>query len=239
MLFRATDCFCCIFKPLDEEIKLASLKEEFEKPYFKELSHFVDKAYAQSECFPPKNQVFLAFDACPFDQVKVVVIGQDPYHGAEQAHGLSFSVRDPHRCPPSLKNIYRELADDLTMPILRQGDLSDWASQGVLLLNTVLTVREGAPGSHRGRGWERFTDSIIARVNDQLTPVVFMLWGAQAQRKASMIDTTRHCVLTAAHPSPLSAYRGFFGCRHFSLANTFLKAHDRGVIDWSLPDVHR
>lgn len=218
---------------------LSTLSTEFASPYMVALARFLAEELEASTIYPPQKEVFNALQQTALTDIRVVILGQDPYHGAEQAHGLSFSVRDPHRCPPSLKNIYRELADDLTMPILRQGDLSDWASQGVLLLNTVLTVREGAPGSHRGRGWERFTDSIIARVNDQLTPVVFMLWGAQAQRKASMIDTTRHCVLTAAHPSPLSAYRGFFGCRHFSLANTFLKAHDRGVIDWSLPDVHR
>ena len=164
----------------------------------------------------------------------MVVLGQDPYHGPGQAHGLSFSVQGCQRIPPSLQNIFRELHDDIGMPVPPHGDLSQWAERGVLLLNSVLSVEHGAAGSHQGHGWERFTDAVIATVNERASSVVFMLWGGQAQKKGAAVDRARHCVLTAPHPSPLSAHRGFLGCRHFSQANAFLEANQRQPVDWSL-----
>jgi uracil-DNA glycosylase len=213
---------------------------EFEQPYMAELRAFLllEKA-AGKRIFPRGSDWFRALDLTPPEEVRVVILGQDPYHGPGQAHGLCFSVQPGVRLPPSLVNIYKELASDLGIPPARHGHLERWARQGVLLLNTVLTVAMGAAASHRGRGWERFTDAVIAAVNARPDPVVFLLWGAQAQQKAGMIDSTdrggRHLVLRAAHPSPLSAHNGFFGCRHFSRANAFLADHGRAPIDWALP----
>jgi len=208
------------------------LDAEFDLPYLQGLDAFLAAEAASGDVYPPRGLLFNALQQTPLADVRVVILGQDPYHGPGQAQGMCFSVSAGQPVPPSLKNIYRELATDLLLPVAEQGDLSAWTAQGVLLLNTVLTVHAGAPGSHRGRGWERFTDRIIARVNNKKSPVVFMLWGAQAQQKAAAIDGDRHLVLTAAHPSPLSAYRGFFGCRHFSQANHFLARQGLAEIDW-------
>lgn len=211
----------------------AVLKEEFEKPYFKELSHFVDKAYAQSECFPPKNQVFSAFDACPFDQVKVVVIGQDPYHDVNQAHGLCFSVNEGVSHPPSLKNIFKELKEDLGIEVLGSGDLEHWAKQGVLLLNATLTVRAHEAGSHQKKGWEQFTDAVIQHISANREGVVFLLWGGFAKKKGRKIDRKKHIILETGHPSPLSANRGYwFGNKHFSKTNAYLNSNGSKVIKW-------
>ena len=225
---------------MSTEIRLRSewlslLESEFEQPYMSQLSAFLrgEKA-AGKTIYPPGGQFFAALEATPPAAVKVVVLGQDPYHAPGQAHGLSFSVRGRQRIPPSLQNIFRELHDDIGMPVPPQGDLSRWAERGVLLLNSVLSVEHGAAGSHQGHGWERFTDAVIAKVNEGASPVVFMLWGAQAQKKGAAVDRARHYVLTAPHPSPLSAHRGFLGCRHFSRANAFLEANQRQPVDWSL-----
>ena len=214
---------------------LSLLGREFDQDYMTQLSAFLraEKA-AGKTIYPPGGQFFAALNATPPAAIKVVVLGQDPYHGPGQAHGLSFSVQGRQRIPPSLQNIFRELNDDLGIPVPRQGDLSQWAERGVLLLNSVLSVERGIAGSHQGRGWERFSDAVVAAVNGGESPVVFMLWGAQAQKKGATVDRTRHCVLTAPHPSPLSAHRGFFGSRHFSQANAFLQAHQRQPVDWSL-----
>lgn len=208
------------------------LDREFGLPYLHTLDQFLTAEAADGAVYPARDLLFNALQCTPLAKVRVVILGQDPYHGLGQAQGLCFSVPVDQPVPPSLKNIYRELAADLLLPVAKHGDLSGWAAQGVLLLNTVLTVNAGVPGSHRGRGWERFTDQIIARVNDKQSPVVFMLWGAQALQKAALIDGGRHLVLTAAHPSPLSAYRGFFGCGHFSRANQFLVRQGLPEIDW-------
>jgi|TARA_B110000037_G_scaffold142260_1_gene160993 uracil-DNA glycosylase len=209
------------------------LKEEFEKPYFKELSHFVDKAYAQSECFPPKNQVFLAFDACPFDQVKVVVIGQDPYHDVNQAHGLCFSVNAGVSHPPSLKNIFKELKEDLGIAIPKSGNLEHLAKQGVLLLNATLTVKAHEAGSHQKKGWEQFTDAVIETISESREGVVFLLWGRFAIKKGRKIDRKKHIILETGHPSPLSANRGYwFGNKHFSKTNAYLNSNGSKVIKW-------
>ena len=225
---------------MSTEIRLRSewlslLESEFEQPYMSQLSAFLrgEKA-AGKTIYPPGGQFCAALEATPPAAVKVVVLGQDPYHAPGQAHGLSCSVRGRQRIPPSLQNIFRELHDDIGMPVPPQGDLSRWAERGVLLLNSVLSVEHGAAGSHQGHGWERFTDAVIAKVNEGASPVVFMLWGAQAQKKGAAVDRARHCVLTAPHPSPLSAHRGFLGCRHFSQANAFLEANQRQPVDWSL-----
>ena len=225
---------------MSSEIRLRSewlslLESEFEQPYMSQLSTFLraEKA-AGKTIYPPGAQLFAALDATPPEAVKVVVLGQDPYHGPGQAHGLSFSVQGRQRIPPSLQNIFRELQNDIGMPAPPHGDLSRWAEQGVLLLNSVLSVERGIAGSHQGHGWERFTDAVVATVNEGASPVVFMLWGAHAQKKCAAVDRTRHCVLTAPHPSPLSAHRGFFGCRHFSQANAFLEANQRQPVVWSL-----
>ena len=208
------------------------LADEFEKPYFEALSAFVHAEYKQYRCFPPAQLVFNAFNLCPFDKVKVVIIGQDPYHDDGQAHGLSFSVNDGVPFPPSLQNIFKELHDDLGVPVPTSGSLRRWADQGVLLLNATLTVRAGAAGSHQGRGWETFTDAAIHALSSQREHLVFLLWGAYAGRKAALIDRSRHCILTAPHPSPLSAYRGFFGSHPFSQANAYLVAHGLQPISW-------
>lgn len=208
------------------------LQPEFDKPYFELLTDFVRHAYRTTQCFPPAGQIFRAFDLCPFDQVRVVIIGQDPYHDVNQAHGLCFSVQDGVPAPPSLVNIYKELNRDLGKPIPTSGDLTHWAEQGVLLLNATLTVEAHRAGSHQGKGWEELTDAAIQALNNQRSNIVFMLWGNYAQRKGQFIDRRRHLVLTAVHPSPLSAYRGFIGCGHFSQANAYLQQHGQTPIAW-------
>ena len=208
------------------------LQPEFDKPYFELLTDFVRRAYRTRQCFPPANQIFRAFDLCPFDKVRVVIIGQDPYHDVNQAHGLCFSVQEGVRIPPSLDNIYKELYRDLGKPIPTSGDLTHWAEQGVLLLNATLTVEAHMAGSHQGKGWEELTDAAIQALNEQRENIVFMLWGSYAQRKGKYIDRKKHLVLTAVHPSPLSAYRGFIGCGHFSQANTYLEQHNQSAIVW-------
>lgn len=208
------------------------LQPEFDKPYFELLTNFVRNAYRTTQCFPPAGQIFRAFDLCPFNRVRVVIIGQDPYHDFNQAHGLCFSVQDGVRVPPSLENIYKELNRDLGKPIPTSGNLTHWAEQGVLLLNATLTVEAHRAGSHQGKGWEELTDAAIQALNNQRENVVFMLWGSYAQRKGQFIDRRRHLVLTAVHPSPLSAYRGFIGCGHFSQANAYLQQHGQPPINW-------
>ena len=208
------------------------LQPEFDKPYFELLTHFVRQAYRTTQCFPPAGQIFSAFDLCPFDKVRVVIIGQDPYHDVNQAHGLCFSVQDGVPTPPSLVNIYKELQRDLGKPIPSSGNLTHWAEQGVLLLNATLTVEAHKAGSHQGKGWEELTDAAIQALNRQREHIVFMLWGSYAQRKGQFIDRRRHLVLTAVHPSPLSAYRGFIGCGHFSQANAYLQQHGLSPIVW-------
>lgn len=209
-----------------------ALAEQWEAPYFADLTQFVRNAYQHGTVYPPAGRIFAAFDACPFDKVKVVILGQDPYHEPGQANGLCFSVTDEVRMPPSLVNIYKELSDDLGIPAPTTGDLSRWAAQGVLLLNSTLTVDAHRAGSHQGRGWEQFTDAAVAALSAGRDNLVFMLWGSYAIRKGESIDRSRHLVLTAPHPSPLSAYRGFFGCKHFSRANAYLAAHGRTPVDW-------
>ncbi|MGB0155636.1 MAG: uracil-DNA glycosylase [Luminiphilus sp.] len=216
---------------------LQLLESEFSSDYMKQLGEFLRAEKAQGkEIYPPGGEFFAALEATPPASVKVVILGQDPYHGPGQAHGLSFSVRGRQRIPPSLQNVFRELQSDLGLRTPSHGDLSAWADKGVLLLNSILSVERGVAGAHQGKGWERFTDAVIAAVNAGTLPVVFMLWGAQAQRKGSAINRDRHCVLTAPHPSPLSAHRGFLGCQHFSQANRFLEEHQRGPVDWSIPE---
>ena len=210
---------------------------EFEQPYMAELKSFLAAERKQGkQIFPRPSEWFRALDLTPIEQVRVVILGQDPYHGPRQAHGLCFSVQPGVRPPPSLVNIYKELESDLGIAPRRHGFLEHWASQGVLLLNSVLTVELGQAASHRERGWERFTDRIIREVNAKEQPVVFMLWGSYAQKKAAFVDTSRHLVLKAPHPSPLSAHSGFFGCRHFSKANAFLESRALAPIDWALPE---
>jgi uracil-DNA glycosylase len=214
----------------------AALSSEVSAPYMAELRAFLTSEIdAGKQVFPQGPEYFSALDLTPLDQVKVVILGQDPYHGDGQAHGLCFSVQPDVRVPPSLKNIYKELESDLGIPKASHGYLESWAQQGVLLLNSVLTVERGLAASHRGRGWERFTDAVIAKVNELPHPVVFLLWGSYAQKKAGFVDTSRHLVLRAPHPSPLSAHSGFLGCRHFSKANAFLKKNGMEPIDWQLP----
>lgn len=208
------------------------LSEEFEKPYFRALADFVRSEYRSAVVFPPGAEIFSAFDHCPFHALKVVIIGQDPYHGPGQANGLCFSVRDGVRMPPSLVNIFKEINRDLGKPMPASGNLERWAAQGVLLLNATLTVRASSPGSHQNRGWETFTDAVIRKISTEKENVVFLLWGAYAQKKGEIIDRNRHYVLMAAHPSPFSADRGFFGCKHFSKTNEFLRAKGLGEIDW-------
>lgn len=208
------------------------LDEEFDKSYFKQLVEFVKSEYQTATVYPPGKEIFRAFDACSFDDVKVVIIGQDPYHGPGQANGLCFSVRDEVRMPPSLKNIFKEIQNDLGKPIPKSGDLGRWAEQGVLLLNATLTVRASSAGSHQNKGWESFTDAVIKKISDEKKNVVFLLWGSYAQKKGEIIDRNKHFVLMSAHPSPFSADRGFFGCKHFSKANDYLKAKGLKEIEW-------
>lgn len=208
------------------------LASEIEMEYFKELTHFVREAYLQSAVYPPPKELFAAFDHCPFNQVKVVILGQDPYHGPGQAHGLSFSVKDSLPLPPSLKNIYKEINNDVGTDIPSSGNLERWAKQGILLLNSTLTVAAGAPGSHQGKGWEEFTDTVVTTLSTEREHLVFLLWGNYAKKKGAHIDRTKHLVLEAAHPSPLGAYKGFFGCKHFSKTNEYLEAHRQAPIAW-------
>lgn len=213
------------------------LQEEWKQPYFLELSKFVHQAYETKLIFPPKEKVFSAFENCAYEDIKVVILGQDPYHEPHQAHGMCFSVNPGVKIPPSLVNIYKELHDDLACYIPNNGYLMPWAKQGVFLLNTVLTVECGKANSHANKGWETFTDHTIQKINEKESGVVFLLWGRNARNKAGMIDRNRHLVLECAHPSPLSAYNGFFGCRHFSKANAFLKQHGKDAIDWQIPNI--
>jgi uracil-DNA glycosylase len=208
------------------------LNDEFTKPYFTQLVDFVKLEYKSQSIYPPGKEIFRAFDCCNFDEVKVVIIGQDPYHGAGQANGLCFSVRNGIRMPPSLVNIFKEIQSDLGKPIPLTGDLERWANQGVLLLNATLTVRASTPGSHQNKGWEQFTNSVIEKISSKKENVVFLLWGAYAQKKGEIIDRKKHLVLMSAHPSPFSADRGFFGCKHFSKANEYLKSKGLKEIDW-------
>jgi len=208
------------------------LAAEFEQEYFRGLTAFVKEEYRQGAVYPPGPLIFNAFDQCPFDQVKVVILGQDPYHEPGQAHGLSFSVREGVVFPPSLVNIFKEIADDMGTPVARDGDLTRWARQGVLLLNATLTVRAHQAGSHQNKGWERFTDAVIHRLAESRDHVVYLLWGAYAQRKGEFIDSRRNLVLKSAHPSPLSAYRGFLGNKHFSQTNDYLIACGQTPIQW-------
>lgn len=219
------------------QIKIADswksrLKTEFDKPYFGQLIDFVKHEYQTQTVYPPGKEIFRAFDKCNFDDVKVVIIGQDPYHGPGQANGLCFSVRDGVRMPPSLVNIFKEIQKDLGKPIPTSGDLERWANQGVLLLNATLTVRAASAGSHQNKGWETFTDAVIQTISNERENVVFLLWGAYAQKKGEIIDRKKHLVLMSAHPSPFSADRGFFGCKHFSKANEYLKGKGLKEIEW-------
>ena len=217
---------------------LAPLAGEFEQPYMTQLRAFLQaEKSAGKRIFPRGDEIFNAFGHTPLHRVKVVLLGQDPYHGEGQAHGLCFSVRPGVRIPPSLQNIFKEIHDELGLPIPRHGHLTAWADRGVLLLNSVLSVECARAASHQGRGWETFTDRVIELINREREGVVFMLWGSYAQRKGTIIDTVRHCVLTAPHPSPLSAHRGFFGCGHFRAANDYLRQQGQEPIDWSLPDL--
>ena len=219
------------------EVKIAQdwkeiLAAEFEKPYFEELTQFVREEYATRRIYPLGSNIFRAFDKCPFDKLKVVIIGQDPYHGPGQAHGLCFSVADGVPFPPSLQNIFKEVHTDTGAEIPFSGNLDRWAEQGVLLLNAVLTVREHEAASHAGRGWETFTDAVVRAVAGRKQGVVYMLWGSYAQRKGAIADPSQNLILKAVHPSPLSAYRGFLGCRHFSQANTYLESIGQEPIKW-------
>jgi uracil-DNA glycosylase len=216
----------------------APLAAEFSDPYMADLKRFLlEQKQEGRRIFPKGAEYFRALDLTPLDEVRVVILGQDPYHGEGQAHGLCFSVQPGVRIPPSLVNIYKEMQEDLGIPPARHGFLEHWAKQGVLLLNSVLTVEMGRAASHQGRGWERFTDAVIRAVNEQEKPVVFILWGSYAQKKAAFVDRSRHLVLRSPHPSPLSAHNGFFGSRPFSKANAFLVEHGRKPIDWQLPAV--
>ena len=215
---------------------LRRLRSEFDQEYMKDLKHFLlEEKQAGKTVYPPGDKMFNALDSTTFDNVKVVILGQDPYHGPGQAHGLSFSVPPGVKVPPSLKNIFKEINDDLGLPIPEHGCLQSWAEQGVLLLNATLSVVQGAAGSHQKKGWERFTDRVIHCLSEERDGLVFMLWGSYAQKKGAFIDPQKHCVLKSVHPSPLSAHRGFLGCRHFSQANQYLKDRGEQPIDWSLP----
>lgn len=214
---------------------LPAVRGEFGKPYYKKLYEFVKEEYSRTTVYPPADDIFNALHLTPLGEVKVLILGQDPYHNEHQAHGLSFSVLpDQKDLPPSLQNIYKELHDDIGCTIPNHGYLEKWAKQGVLLLNTVLTVRAHQANSHQGKGWEQFTDAIISAVNAQDRPIVYMLWGRPAQSKIPMLTNPKHLILKAPHPSPLSAYRGFFGCKHFSQANAFLEEHGVKGVDWQL-----
>ena len=218
---------------------LQAVGGEFRKPYYKELYDFVKEEYSTRVIYPPADDIFNALHLTPLKEVKVVILGQDPYHNEHQAHGLSFSVLpDQREIPPSLQNIYKELHDDLGCYIPNNGYLEKWAKQGVLMLNTVLTVRAHQANSHQGHGWEQFTDAILEAVNQEDRPIVYLLWGRPAQSKIPMLTNPKHLILKAPHPSPLSAYRGFFGCRHFSQTNAFLESHGAAPIDWQIENIH-
>ncbi|MFA5971017.1 MAG: uracil-DNA glycosylase [Lentimicrobiaceae bacterium] len=221
-------------EPRIEPEWLDVLRPEFEKPYFKELKSFLLEEKKLYRIYPPGNRIFAAFDYTPFSKVKVAILGQDPYHGDGQAHGLCFSVPDGIALPPSLVNIYKELSTDLSIPIPKSGNLEKWAKQGVLLLNATLTVRANQAGSHQHHGWENFTDEVIRQLSARHTGLVFILWGSYAQAKEALIDTSKHFILKSVHPSPLSVYRGFFGCRHFSKTNEMLIKEGKDPVDWSL-----
>lgn len=219
------------------EVKIASdwkalLAEEFSKPYFEELTRFVKEEYATRRIYPRGSNIFRAFDKCPLDKLKVVIIGQDPYHGPGQAHGLCFSVDEGVPHPPSLQNIFKEVAADIGTPIPASGNLDRWAEQGVLLLNAVLTVREHEAASHAGKGWEQFTDAVVRKIAERKRGVVYLLWGSYAQKKGAIANPAENCILKAVHPSPLSAYRGFLGCKHFSKANEYLISTGQTPINW-------
>ena len=229
----------CIFteKISTLEVKIASdwkalLAEEFSKPYFEELTRFVKEEYATRRIYPRGSNIFRAFDKCPLDKLKVVIIGQDPYHGPGQAHGLCFSVDEGVPHPPSLQNIFKEVAADIGTPIPTSGNLDRWAEQGVLLLNAVLTVREDEAASHAGKGWEQFTDAVVRKIAERKRGVVYLLWGSYAQKKGAIANPAENCILKAVHPSPLSAYRGFLGCKHFSKANEYLISTGQTPINW-------
>ena len=208
------------------------LRGEFDKPYFEQLTNFVKQEYAAGQVFPSGTNIFRAFDKCPLESLKVVIIGQDPYHGVGQANGLCFSVNDGVQFPPSLQNIFKEIQSDLGTPIPSSGNLDRWAEQGVLLLNSVLTVRAHQAASHAGRGWEKFTDAVVRVINEQKQGVVYMLWGSYAQKKGQVANPSQNLILKSVHPSPLSVYRGFFGCKHFSQANEYLKSIGKEPIVW-------
>jgi len=211
-----------------------ALAKEFEKPYFQKLTEFVRNEYENEKVYPSPKFVFNAFELCPFDDVRVVILGQDPYHGPKQAHGLCFSVPQKTPIPPSLQNIYKEIHTDIGIPISQKGNLENWAKQGILLLNATLTVRENTPGSHQHQGWEEFTDAVIKTLSDKKEHLVFILWGKYAQEKGAIIDQEKHLILKAAHPSPFSAYNGFFGCKHFSKTNRYLQKYGVNPVDWSI-----
>lgn len=208
------------------------LQTEFDKPYFKNLTDFIDSQYKNHTCFPNKEEIFAAFNYCSFNDLKVVIIGQDPYHGKKQANGLCFSVHEDVTHPPSLKNIFKEIETDLETTYPVSGDLSRWATQGVLLLNATLTVREGEAGSHQQKGWETFTDTVIKKISEKKEDVVFLLWGKFAEKKGNVINIKKHTIFKAPHPSPLGAWRGWFGSKHFSKTNTFLKDKGKEIIQW-------
>jgi len=225
----------CSFDDMDIKIApswKARLAAEYDKPYFISLVDFVKQEYKTQTIYPPGKEIFNAFDCCDFRHTKVVIIGQDPYHGPGQANGLCFSVRDGIRMPPSLVNIFKEIKHDLDKPMPASGDLTRWAKQGVLLLNATLTVRAASPGSHQNKGWESFTDAAIRKISEEKQHVVYLLWGAYAQKKGEIIDRNKNLVLMSAHPSPFSADRGFFGCKHFSKTNEYLKSKGLKEIDW-------
>jgi len=221
-------------KPEIAEDWKTELNQEFEKDYFDKLSSFVKNEYNSEICFPPENYIFKAFETCSLNNLKAVILGQDPYHGDGQAHGLSFSVPMGIKFPPSLRNIFKELSADLGVGVPFQGDLTGWAKQGVLLLNATLTVRKSTPGSHQKQGWEEFTDSVIKTISDKKDSVVFILWGKFAEQKSELIDETKHYIITSAHPSPFSAHRGFFGSKPFSKTNDYLKSKGLEKIDWEI-----
>lgn len=208
------------------------LEDEFEKPYFEDLVAFIKQEYQTQRVYPPGRQIFAAFDYCNWDKLKVVIIGQDPYHGAGQANGLCFSVAEGVRIPPSLQNILKELQNDVGKEIPKSGNLEDWAKQGVLMLNATLTVRANSAGSHQNKGWEQFTDAVIKKISEQKENIVFLLWGAYAQKKGTVIDRGKHLVLESAHPSPFAAHRGFFGNKHFSQTNAYLEGKSKSLISW-------
>ncbi|MBR4267829.1 MAG: uracil-DNA glycosylase [Bacteroidales bacterium] len=216
---------------IDESWKVL-LQEEFEKPYFQQLTYFVKQEYKTHVVYPEGKNIFNAFNLCPFSNVKVVIIGQDPYHEPNQAHGLCFSVQDGVQFPPSLQNIFKEISTDIGTPVPESGNLERWAKQGVFLLNSILTVRAHEAASHAGKGWETFTDKVIDVISKNADHVVFLLWGSYAKNKGKVIDTSKHLILSTVHPSPLSVYRGFWGCKHFSKANEWLAQHGKTPINW-------